>query len=231
MNSSGFEVHSSISVARLIAIHDAIKHLGHKLGAKDVQTIDDAWFNLDRIRAAQLYNAMKRHPLLYTLAADLAPTDHAVVDINFRIDAPGEDKFLFDWHQDVWYSMCSTNAVVAWIPLVTTDDELGGVELVPGPNRIYRARRGKLPYSSYANAVVLDEEVDVSKAVRPHVNAGEVLFFRFNVLHRSVPNVADHRCRWTVQVRYCSYDDPQFRDHNFKPGIVTENYVSYLDDK
>jgi hypothetical protein len=54
----------------------------------------------------------------------------ALVDINCRIDSKDEQKYLFDWHQDYWFSVCSTNSIVVWIPIVNLTPEIGGLEII-----------------------------------------------------------------------------------------------------
>lgn len=192
--------------------------------------------------AGLLYNAAKRLPSVHNLplAANLSGfaerqlgvTHAAYLDLNFRIDAPLEDEFAFGWHQDFWFSESSPFALVAWVPLISTDNQIGGVDVIPGgdaDHRLYKIRRGE-SYVSYSNAVVLDEEVDTSGSVFPQVEAGDCLFFRFHVLHRSRKNTSRNRQRWTIQSRIADFADPAFRKKSYKPGVVSKDYISILDD-
>lgn len=240
MNASGTEIRIA-PLRCLYQIRDAIIDIGEILGARregapsgehpaKITTIDEVWFQLPRDRAALLYNAMKRHPSVHQLAQSLAPTNHAVVDVNFRVDAPGETQFLFGWHQDYWFSVCSPAALVAWVPLNEYDPALGGLEVIPGSGRIYAAKPGGEEWRSYADAAVIDELVDEAKATKPVVNFGEVLWFRFDLLHRSVLNKKPGRCRWTAQIRYASYLDKEFEAAGFRPASVRPENVPYLDE-
>jgi hypothetical protein len=208
--------------------------------------VDAAWQQVvhsDRGRAGGglIYNAAKLLPEIHALAdvpellaalkSDLGFQIPAIVDVNFRIDAPEEQQYLFPWHQDYWFSICSPRAVVAWAPLTDLDDETGGVDVIERHRtggRVLRAR-GADDYLSYSGSVVLDEEVDTSNPVSPQMNAGDVLFFGFDVLHRSRPNVSRDRCRWTLQARFADLADPEFQKENFKPGVVTKDKITYLE--
>ncbi len=156
----------------------------------------------------------------------------AIVDVNFRIDSMGEEKFLFGWHQDYWFSICSPAAIVAWIPLTAVrGDENGGVELVPRDatgGRILKTRAG-MQYTSYADAVLLDEDVPDGPKVSADMDSGDVLFFRFDVLHRSLPVRTADLSRWTLQVRYADLYDDVFREEQFKPGVVTASKSAYAE--
>ena len=150
--------------------------------------------------------------------------------MNFRIDSHGEDRFLFGWHQDYWFSICSPAAIVAWIPLTDVRrDQNGGIELIPrdaSQGRILKTRAGTA-YNSYADAVVLDEPVPEGPFVSLDLEAGDVLLFRFDVLHRSLPVRSAGRARWTLQVRFADLHDSAFRGENYKPGVVTSSTSTY----
>ncbi len=206
--------------------------------------VDSAWNCLraeDRRKGSLLYNAAKLLPTLHRISTDpallgglrrlgmLAPV---IVDVNFRIDSNGEEKFLFGWHQDYWFSICSPAAMVAWIPLTDVREaENGGVEVIPRDvtgGRILKTRGGDR-YSSYADAIVIDEAVPPSPKLNLNMDVGDVLFFRFDVLHRSLPVLSKDRSRWTLQVRFADLADEAFRGEQFKPGVVTHSKTTYAE--
>ncbi len=216
--------------------------LAERLSGTQQQDVDSAWNYFratDRRMGSLLYNAAKLLPSVHRMAAcstildglrSLGMSAPAIVDVNFRIDSSGEEKFLFGWHQDYWFSICSPAAIVAWIPLTAVrKDENGGVEFLPRDatgGRILKTRTSDR-YSSYADAVLIDEEVPDVPRVAMDMNAGDVLFFRFDVLHRSLPVLTRDRSRWTLQVRYADLNDEAFRQEQFKPGVVNASISSY----
>lgn len=189
-----------------------------------------------------LYNIGKRLPAIHRLAAHPALIEQlkaagmtypVLVDVNFRIDAVGDEKYLFGWHQDYWFSVCSPAAVVAWIPLSFIDDAVGGVELVgrdQTEGRILRTRPGN-EYRSYSDAVLIDEDVSGFPTQHFGMNPGDVLFFRFDVLHRSLPLTDPSRARWTIQARFADLNDQEFRSAEFRPGQVKVDDVPFLRSK
>ena len=121
--------------AKLDEIFNEVKDLSKLLGAtgSSYHEIWNSLVDVDRSRGGLIYNAVKKLPSVNSLPGagiveyarkNLFVERPAIVDVNFRIDAPAEDKFSFDWHQDYWFSMCSPYALVAWTPLVPTDDEI-----------------------------------------------------------------------------------------------------------
>ena len=215
------------------------------LTGRDFGDLDAAWNHFratDRTQGSLLYSAGKLAPGIHALASHdtiLRKLLHfgmclpAIIDINFRIDSNGEEKYLFTWHQDYWFSVSSVSAVVAWIPLMDVTPAEGGVELIPArytQGRIFRARRADT-YSSYADGAILDEALPAHSPVRQAMSAGDVLFFRFDILHRSLPVHSDNKSRWTVQVRFADFADAEFRDRCFKPASVTAGSTPYLENE
>ena len=60
------------------------------------------------------------------------------------------------------------------------------------------------------------------------MNAGDVLFFRFDVLHRNLPIAVENRSRWTLQIRYADLNDWEFHNGSFKPSSVSQNSTPFL---
>lgn len=216
------------------------KHVG---APKETETVDAAWNYFkhnNRTKGGLLYNAFKRLPSVHRLATDpnliraiQLATGYkmpALIDVNCRIDSAGEDKYLFDWHQDYWFSVSSTNAVVVWIPLQRIDEGTGGIELFSletSGTRVFKTTSGST-YNSYADAVKLAEELPVGPVVSATMEPGDALVFKFNILHRSRPVLAKDRSRFTMQLRFVDLTDPQFIANDYKPGTVSTANVDYL---
>lgn len=221
----------------LRGIEDGLLRLGTQISGQRFTDIDTMWQQLadrDRRLCGRLYNGAKLLPELHTLVpvleelviSEFSFSQPALVDINFRIDAPNEDEFLFSWHQDYWFSICSPSAVVAWIPLTGTDPDIGGVELLDPPvGRIMRAAPNAS--ASYSDSLVLDEPIPDGRFFAPDVNRGDVLLFTFDELHRSLPNRSSGRCRWTLQFRWADFGEAQFQEEDYKPGLVHPGHSTY----
>ena len=206
--------------------------------------IDKAWMylsNRDRKLAGTLYDGVKHSvalrrftthpPLIDMISTLLGDSALALVDVNFRIDAPNEPQFLFSWHQDYWFSICSPKALVAWIPMMPLDEEVGGVEYFPlsaTGGRILNVKRAP-DYRSYSDSILLDEPIPSVEPRKADVSPGDAFLFSFDVLHRSLPNRTADRCRWTAQLRFVSYSDQSFLREGFRPGVVTKERITYLE--
>ncbi|HEY5106301.1 MAG TPA: phytanoyl-CoA dioxygenase family protein [Caulobacteraceae bacterium] len=220
---------------------NALLRVGERLGGP-ADGLDTAWNHfkdIDRAKGGLLYNAAKLLPQIHQLAIapgvlsalrDNGVAEPSLVDVNFRIDSYGEEKFLFDWHQDYWFSVCSPNAMVFWIPLMPVTTETGGVELISNRDtggRIFRTA-GSEVYRSYADAVRLDEPVPDAPRHTFRLERGDVLMFRFNVLHRSLPVLGEAHSRWTLQARFADLADPAFFANHYKPARVAPGEVPFL---
>jgi hypothetical protein len=196
----------------------------------------------DRKTASIIYNAFKHLQSVKKLAIckqiedvltnELSFSKPVMVDINCRIDSVGEEKFLFDWHQDYWFSVCSPNAVVIWIPIVELCPDIGGLEIIDNEQtsgRIFNSQGGTGQYNSYADAVVLNESIDgLQPTLIQNMKAGDLLCFKFNTLHKSLPVKSTVLSRFTVQLRFADLADGEFIKNQYKPGIVNMDNVDYL---
>ena len=218
--------------------------LAPDLAITSTSTIDEVWMQLarrDRALAGQLYDAVKHSialrqisvspQLLAVLRQAMGSDAIGLVDLNVRIDAPNEDKFLFAWHQDYWFSICSPQALVAWIPLVQLDGEKGGIEVISNSEtggRICKVKRSPV-YESYSNSILIDEPVNDQMMRQAFPDLGDALLFKFNVLHKSMRNSSKTSCRWTLQLRFASFEDEEFRKEKYRAGVVTAQKISYLE--
>lgn len=220
---------------------------GRLLAAQAPDDLDALWAALcarSRQLGGALYNAFKLLPSVHQLSC--APELTAalrqvtgmqlpgVVDINCRIDAFGETKYLFDWHQDYWFSKCSPAAVVAWIPLLSLHEGRGGLDVVSleqTERRILKVRPGER-YDSYADAVLLNEPVaHLQSQALTDMASGDLLLFGFDVLHRSRAVTRAGRARFTIQIRFADFADGEFMHEQFRPGRVAPGDVDFLKDR
>ena len=229
----------------IATIHEELLAIARQLDVPSnyAKDIDSAWNWLcrsDRSLAGLMYNAFKRLPsvfklassseILHALASQANVATPMLVDVNCRIDSNTGEKFLFDWHQYYWFSICSPNAVVVWIPLTNVTDQIGGLDVISNKwtnGRIFCSKAGE-KYDTYADAVKLDEEIPSSHAEAVLPLATDALLFRFSVLHRSRRVIAEDRSRFTVQLRFADAADQDFKQNQFKPGAVAQQKTDYL---
>ncbi len=242
----GFEiVDKVISNTNLLNVHDDLLNIGKNLEEnKNFNDLDDLWNHfckVDRSKGGALYNGFKFLPSIPAIAYSddmqsklqkICKIKHpALIDINCRIDSKGDEKFLFDWHQDYWFSVSSRNAAVVWIPITGLEPSLGGLEIIPFKSndlKIYNTKAGDT-YNSYADAVKLDDEIPSEKAVKvENIDMGSALFFSFSSLHKSLPITNKNRSRFTIQLRFVDYCDKEFISNNYKPGQVSKQTIDYL---
>lgn len=229
----------------IVEICDDILRMGNSLNSslcfQDVDSLWNYYKKNDRGKASAIYNGFKYLASIQRLASSEAMHQHlhdlcgirfpALVDVNCRIDSRGEEKYLFGWHQDYWFSVCSPRAVVVWLPITPLVPIIGGLELMGNPctgGRILKTKPGG-KYQSYADAVLLDDCLPALPVVRvDEMTQGDALFFRFDVLHRSIPIESEDQSRFTVQLRFADYNDVDFINANYRPGTVNSQVVDYI---
>jgi hypothetical protein len=250
MNTTGFFLkRQALRVEQISSIQDELLKVATLLEDgilfNDLDTCWNHHKKTNRQGASRIYNAFKHlqsikalatSPEIHdVLARDCSIKVPALVDINWRIDSIGEEKYVFDWHQDYWFSVCSRKAVVLWIPLTEVTPQTGGLLLISNNvtgGRVFKTKRNQQQYNSYADAVLIDEEIkDLPFEKIDTMSAGDVLCFSFDVLHRSLPVISEIKSRFTVQLRFADFADVEFINNEYKPGIVNKNTVDYIKGK
>lgn len=243
---NGFHLEKQAFQASAVeSIRDELLKVGNALGvAGEFRDLDALWNfhrERDRSRASALYNGFKYLASIQRLASSEVMHRYlrvvcgiqfpALVDVNCRIDSSGEEKYLFDWHQDYWFSICSPRAVVVWVPIMPLTPDLGGLQVISNAHtggRLFKTKSSS-NYHSYADAVVLNEEIPAVPVVEVNeMNPGDMLFFAFNVLHKSIPIQSAHRSRFTVQLRFADFMDPGFIGEKFRPGTINSTTIDYV---
>ena len=232
-----------ISIENIKKIQKELLKIGNNLvTAHKFNDIDNMWNSFrhnNRSGGELIYNALKYMPSVSLIAnSNLIKTslknicgvkNPAIIDINCRIDSKNEEKYLFDWHQDFWFSASSSNVVVAWIPITNLDPSKGGLEIIPVHKdkiKIYRTKPGN-KYYSYADAILLDDKIPTSRSKKiSNISLGSALFFSFSSLHKSLPIINDNYSRFTIQIRYADFNDREFIQNKYKPRQVSKSILN-----
>ena len=191
-----------------------------------------------------LYCGLRYLPSLYRLVSDpaLLSVSRALglgfpgIELfnNIRMDLPGEDRYLFQWHQDISYNLGSVNGLTYWVPLSKTGPDHGGIEVIPGSHK-----RGLWPCKvvnpdhkagllSTRDIVITEEPQSPPTAIETEF--GDAVVFSQRLLHRSLSNRSDD-IRWTVQIRHTDFMEPYFRRASFPMGdTMTLDKTTYLQE-
>ena len=125
--------------------------------------------------------------------------NHSFVNTYVRMDVPDDDKNRLDWHQD----FCSSeqvvdhrNGLVAWIPLVDTNEKNGTITLCPKSHNELNAKdmivneRIDANHSEYL--LLPDSIVDKYEKISIDAKVGDVIFMPMTTIHRSGINTSKH---------------------------------------
>jgi ectoine hydroxylase-related dioxygenase (phytanoyl-CoA dioxygenase family) len=179
---------------------------------------------IDRGLVGRLYDAGPRMLPVHQLAVDgrmvelaksmIGTALIASSDINaMRIDLPGEDKYLFDWHQDYPYVLDSLDGIVFWVPLQDVDEENGWLTLALGSHKlglldmIVEDAGNRANNRTRSMRLADPSVVDKFEKVQLGVKCGDALVFNTLLLHASSPNRST-RARCTIQFRYGNFLHP-----------------------
>lgn len=178
---------------------------------------------MDHKYVAHIYDFVNSHPALYAipnqrkLGAMLdclvngSRSNQMIVNgFQLRLDLPGNESELLDWHRDIdYFPGFSPFGAVLWLPLDDVSEDVGGISLYPYPERTNVVRTGEhmkhWPNRSKPHKVYeIDDKSDLQhldfEPVRVLCNAGDAVVFSLNNLHRSEFN-RSAAVRLCVQVR------------------------------
>jgi len=168
------------------------------------------------------------------LSKELGLKSPAVMhSFNLRMDYPGDNEYLFHWHQDSTYLLGSENAVTYWLPLTCVSRALGSIAIIPGSHK-----RGLYPFNiseSYGgNGSLSPKDInlkDVPTSEDIYVveaEPGDLVVFSQLLLHSSFPGNRED-IRWTIQIRHSDYSNERFLNAGFPMGDATNiTKVNYL---
>ncbi len=212
------------------------------IDVKQCKSLDEICFKiikLDRKYLSYIYDGMKGFPLFFQIFSNQHMLDAVntlqnghnpyMLDVNFRIDLPGESKFAFDWHQDFWYTHSDPNSLVFWFPFTHVNENNGKLKLVS-----FKETKGKIfkvvetkNFAAYNGAYDLLESFDPTEVNESELSPGDVLIFKHSVMHKSGVNKSDDKARWTLQLRYSDYNLPIFKLQNWRAGHISREGSSY----
>lgn len=194
----------------------------------------------NREKAGEIYRATRHlcatHKLLVKeqnlqLAQKLMQTEsvNIIPYVPLRIDIKGEEKYLFEWHQDYPYTQGSTDGIVVWAPLFDVKDGEGGIKFIPGSHKkgilpVVVADKGNANGNGAQSIRLPDIELfEKQQAYTVDVKAGDALVFSTLLLHKSLP-LRQTQIRWTTQLRYANFDESDAVARGWPGGMIEGNW-------
>ncbi len=141
-----------------------------------------------------------------------------------RLDFKGEEKFLFDWHQDYHYIQLSMDSLVYWFPLTPLDSS-GGIEILEGSHKdgLLNAKivdpLNKNKNGAHTLSMAHNVKADMYKHVKPNANIGDLIVFSTLTVHRSQPQ-KEKDFRVTTQFRLGNFGNKDAILRNWPVGIL-----------
>ena len=193
----------------------------------------------NRNKAGDIYRACRHLPSLHRLslqeeimqiAGKLMMTDlinhlgYAAV----RIDIPGEEKYLFPWHQDYPYTQGSIDGIVIWIPFFDVPLGHGHLKVIPHSHKkgIRNVKmvdpENKNKNGAHVISLIGQEELDQEPSLEISVSQGDALVFSTLLLHKSTPSEASLP-RFTAQLRYANFRNIDSINRGWPNGALLGN--------
>lgn len=137
-----------------------------------------------------------------------------------RIDAPNDNKNLYDWHQETSYyrqSSSGENCFFIWIPIFDAGKKNGSILLAEESHKegyIETKLKKKDKFSS-EQRTINKKRVKKYKIILPKINRGDACIVHFNILHKSGVNLTNN-FKYTAIGRYHFTNTPAFKPFRYK---------------
>jgi ectoine hydroxylase-related dioxygenase (phytanoyl-CoA dioxygenase family) len=134
-------------------------------------------------------------------------TGLSITDMLLRMDAPHDTRNKLEWHQDSSYfrqNDLGANGCVCSISLIDLTPEHGPLEILPGSHTVGRidvTSSGKEDSVTSEQFHVPHNIVQQFPVEHAMLNAGDAIFFNFDLIHRSGFNSSNY-FRFTAITRY-----------------------------
>ncbi|HTI10480.1 MAG TPA: phytanoyl-CoA dioxygenase family protein [Puia sp.] len=108
----------------------------------------------------------------------------------------------WEWHQDYgyWYKnqfMFPDQLISVMLALTPANKENGCLQVIRGSHKLGRVNHGFAGEQVGADPVMVDNALKTMELVYCELEAGDILFFHSNLLHRSEANLSDQP-RWSL---------------------------------
>ncbi len=198
----------------------------------------------DREKGGEIYRATRHLPSLFYLfslplnikfARFLMDTEYInlIPYLPIRIDIRGEEKYLFDWHQDYPYIQGSPDAVIMWMPLMDLQDGYGGIKLIPESHKegIQKVKlidtHNKNANGAHTIKIADAERFEDLNAYQFDVEMGDIVVFNTLLLHKSVP-MSKGNVRWTTQLRYSNFCNEVAISKGWPGGMIEGSHFENI---
>jgi len=215
-----------------------LESLGHRWAeSADLDATFDQLCAINRSHGGEIYGVapdlpvyqrIVAHPNLVSTVSKLMAVEFLQLPFyigNLRIDRPGEDAFLFDWHQEYTFNLLALNAITAIIPLTDITKDMGAVACIPGSHReIAKVSINAPDFASgggrggYIFSVARNRDELEREAVISPLRVGDALLLHCLTLHRSGYN-SSTKNRWSINPRYSDFFDQALVRRGWARGV------------
>ena len=115
----------------------------------------------------------------------------------------------------------SINSIVAWIPLIDINQDLGSIKIIPGTHK-----EGLLSSKKQENFGLVSgyKEADF---ISFDMKQGDVILFNSFLVHKSGDNITDN-IRWSCHLRYNDLSENSFIRRGYPHAYIYKPISQYL---
>jgi ectoine hydroxylase-related dioxygenase (phytanoyl-CoA dioxygenase family) len=184
---------------------EAVRNLSQTESANEeaIETTDEKMWKVGGMwkRSEDFWHLVYYQPLLDIVESLIGGSVQLFEDE--ALYKPANDGGLIPWHQDNGYWRCQPAALVSiWIALDDADEENGCMNVIPGSHLSGEFGHSKAEMGdSKLSKILLNTQVDESKAIPIPLSAGHAMVHHCLTLHASRPNCSN-RDRRAMVINY-----------------------------
>jgi ectoine hydroxylase-related dioxygenase (phytanoyl-CoA dioxygenase family) len=152
-----------------------------------------------------------------------------------RMDFPKDKTTLYDWHQEVFFTIPKSSMIQTWAPLINnTDKKNGTIRILPGSHKLGIPKQEMLKFKNRRMQIILNKKIlNKFKPLDINAKVGDMIFFSGKLFHASGNN-SSKKIRYSMVGMYHDLQNKNFLPPylpKWKHRLMTQKKYFNLESK
>lgn len=128
-----------------------------------------------------------------------------------RIDPPKDERFLYKWHQESFYSIPNTPSIQLWAPLVNSNNKKNGtIDVLVGSHKKELPHYIEKVPDGHIQLYIKDEDIKRNYTLlKAEVSPSDIVLFHPYLIHKSNSNLSE-KIRYSIVSHYINPENDNF---------------------
>lgn len=240
-------LHDDLTNNFKVEIEQYAKYLCNKHNIFSNDYLNDGLIQLDKKDHSQihlLYNVIRDSTSLNQIVynKEIIKTIKYLLNIEYtayvkyhivRIDPPKDERFLYKWHQESFYSIPNTPSIQLWAPLINCNNEENGtIDVLLGSHKEELPHYIEKVPNGHTQLFIKDEDIKKQhEFLKAELSPSDIVLFHPYLIHKSNSNFSE-KIRYSLVSHYVNpQNDNFYLEENHFIDInrqKCENYDSFF---